>query len=182
MLHLLAKNWWMLLLRGILAILFGIFAYLWPGLTLLTLIIIYAAYALVDGIVVLLAALTTHPGAGRAGLLALIGILGIAFGLITFFWPGETALVLMLLIGAWAVVRGVFEIVAAIQLRKQIADEWFWILSGIVSILFGALFLVHPGAGAVALVWIIATYAIIYGAFLVAFSFRLKKHHHLLAA
>src|ERR1700750_2696695 len=94
MLHLLAKNWWMLLLRGILAILFGIFAYLWPGLTLLTLIIIYAAYALVDGIVVLLAALTTHPGAGRAGLLALIGILGIAFGLITFFWPGETALVL----------------------------------------------------------------------------------------
>jgi uncharacterized membrane protein HdeD (DUF308 family) len=182
MLHLLAKNWWMLLLRGILAILFGIFAYLWPGLTLITLIIIYAAYALVDGIVALLAALTTHPGAGRAGWLVLIGILGVAFGLITFFWPGETALVLMMLIGVWAVVRGVFEIVAAIQLRKQIADEWFWILSGIISILFGALFLVHPGAGAVALVWIVATYAIIYGGFLVAFAFRLKRHRHLLTA
>jgi len=182
MLHRLAKHWWVLLLRGILAILFGIFAYAWPGLTLLTLIIIYATYALVDGIMALFAALTHHPGAGRAGWLALIGVLSVAFGLITFFWPGETALVLMLLIGVWAVARGIFEIVAAIQLRKQISDEWFWILSGIVSILFGALFLVHPGAGAVALVWIIATYAIIYGGFLVAFSFRLKKHRHLLAA
>ena len=176
MLHALAKNWWLLLLRGIAGIAFGILALVWPGITLLTLVIFYGAYALVDGIFSLVAAFTGRARALPTWWLILVGIAGIAAGIITFLWPGITAVVLVLLIGAWAVVHGVFEIIGAIQLRKEIDHEWLLILAGALSILFGLLVLAMPGAGALALIWTIGAYAIIFGVIFVILSFRLRQH------
>src|SRR6266404_551081 len=154
MVHALAKNWWLLLLRGIAAIIFGVLAFAWPGVTLLTLILFYGAFALV------------------------VGVLGIAAGLLTFLMPGLSALVLLFFIAGWAIATGVFQIMGAIQLRKEIDNEWFLILGGIISVLFGIGVMLAPGAGALALVWVIGAYALIIGVLLVALAFRLKKHAH----
>src|SRR5262247_3765943 len=152
MLHALAKVWWLLLLRGIAAIAFGVLAFIWPGLTLVTLVLLYGAFALVDG------------------------LLGIAAGIVTFVWPGITALLLVLFIGAWALVHGIFEIIGAIQLRKEIDNEWMLILGGILSVIFGLIVLIAPGAGALGLIWVIAAYAIVFGVIFVALALRLRKH------
>lgn len=173
-LHALAKNWWLLLLRGIAGILFGLLAFVWPGITLLSLVFLYGAYALLDGIFAISAAM--RGGTGARWWLALIGVLGIVAGLLTFLWPGMTALVLAMFIGAWSLVHGVLEIIGAIKIRKEIDNEWWLILSGALSALFGLILLIMPGAGALALVWIIGAYAIVFGALLVGFAFRLKKH------
>jgi uncharacterized membrane protein HdeD (DUF308 family) len=173
----LTKRWWLLLLRGIAAIVFGILAFIWPGITLLTLVILYGAFALVDGVLSLAAAFGGHNQTIPKWWLVLTGLLGIAAGLITFFWPVITALVLILFIGAWALVRGIFEIVAAIQLRKQIEGEWMLILAGVFSILFGLGVLIFPGAGALALVWAIALYAIAVGIVMIILSLRLRRHN-----
>lgn len=171
----LAKNWWLVLLRGIAGILFGILAFVWPGITLLSLVILYGAYALIDGLFAILAGIK-GGGAEARWWLILIGLLGVAAGLLTFFWPGITALVLTIFIGAWALIHGIFEIVGAIKIRKEIDNEWWLILSGAISVLFGLILLIRPGAGALALVWLIGAYAIIFGVLLVGFAFRLKKH------
>jgi uncharacterized membrane protein HdeD (DUF308 family) len=176
LLHAAARHWWLVLLRGIAAIVFGVLAFAWPGMTLLTLIILYGAYALVDGVLSLAAAMADRGGAVPRWWLAVAGLLGIAAGLLTFFWPGVTALVLITFVGVWALVRGVFEIVDAIRLRKQIDNEWLLILAGILSVLFGLAVLVAPGAGALALVWLIGAYAIVFGILMVALSFRLRRH------
>jgi uncharacterized membrane protein HdeD (DUF308 family) len=178
MLHALAQNWWLMLLRGIAAILFGILAFIWPGVTLITLVILYGAYALIDGVLALYAAFTGRGGPIPTWWLVVGGLLGIAAGLVTFFWPGVTALVLILFIGAWALVRGIFEIIGAIQLRKEIDNEWMLILGGILSVIFGLAVMVMPGAGALALIWVIAFYAILFGALMIGFALRLKKHAH----
>jgi uncharacterized membrane protein HdeD (DUF308 family) len=182
MLHVLARNWWMLLVRGILAILFALLAFAWPGLTLIVLIVLFGAYALVDGVMALSAAIANRHGGSRTGLLVIAGLLGIAFGLMAFFWPGETAIILIFIIGWWAIVRGIFEIVAAIRLRKEIANEWLWILGGVISVLFGLFVIAAPGAGALALIWVIATYAIFFGIVMIGLALRLKKHRHLIPA
>ncbi len=174
-LHTLAKNWWLLLLRGIAGILFGVLAFVWPGITLLTLIIFYGAYALLDGIFAIGAAIRGGD-AGTRWWLILVGVLGIAAGLLTFLWPGLTALALAIFIGAWALIHGIFEIIGAVKIRKEIDNEWWLILSGALSALFGLVILIRPGAGALALVWIIGAYSIIFGALLVGFALRLKKH------
>jgi uncharacterized membrane protein HdeD (DUF308 family) len=171
----LAKNWWLLLLRGIAGIVFGVLAFGWPGLTLLTLILLYGAYALADGVIAIIAAITGGAPAGR-GWLAIVGILGIAVGAFTFMLPGMTALILLFTMAGWAVAIGVFQIIGAIRLRKEIDNEWFLILSGAISVLFGLGVVVNPGAGAVALVWVIATYAIVAGVLYIGLAFRLKKH------
>jgi uncharacterized membrane protein HdeD (DUF308 family) len=106
--------------------------------------------------------------------LVLVGILGVAIAALTFFWPGLTAVLLVMMIGAWALVRGVFEVIAALQLWKELDDAWLLVLSGVVSIAFGAAVLFMPGAGALALVWLIGAYAILFGLILVMLSFRLK--------
>jgi len=175
-LHALAKNWWLLLLRGIAGILFGVLAFIWPGITLLTLIIFYGAYALLDGIFAIAAAIRGGDMQSRWWLI-LIGVLGIAAGLLTFLWPGLTALVLTSFIGAWSLIHGIFEIVGAIKIRKEIDNEWWLILSGALSVLFGLALLIMPGAGALALIWIIGIYSIIFGGLLVGFALRLKKHN-----
>jgi len=181
MLHALARNWWLLLLRGIVAIIFGVLAFVMPGITLLTLIILYGAFVLVDGVLAVGAAIWGGSGAMSTGprwWLAVVGILGIIAGVLTFVWPGITALVLLVFIGVWSLLNGIFTIVGAIRLRKEIEDEWWLILTGAISVLFGLAVLVMPGAGALALVWLIGTYAILYGVLLVAFAFRLKGHVH----
>ena len=176
MLHALAKSWWVLLLRGIAAIIFGVLAFAWPGLTLVTLVLLYGAFALVDGVLSLVAALTGGAKAIPTWWLIVVGLLGIAAGVVTFLWPGITAVLLVMFIGAWALVHGIFEIIGAIQLRKEIDNEWTIGLSGAVSVLFGVIMLVAPGAGALGLIWAIASYAIVFGILMVMAAFKLKKH------
>jgi len=177
MVHALAKNWWLLLLRGIAAIIFGVLAFAWPGLTLLTLILFYGAFALVDGVLAIIAAITGGAPAPRWWL-AIIGLLGIAAGLLTFLMPGLSALVLLFFIAGWAIATGMFQIIGAIQLRKEIDNEWMLILSGVVSVLFGVIVLIAPGAGALGLIWAIAVYSIVFGISFVALAFRLRNHKH----
>jgi uncharacterized membrane protein HdeD (DUF308 family) len=177
MVHELAKNWWLVLLRGIAAIVFGVLAFVWPGLTLLVLIMFYGAWALVDGVLAIIAAVTGGAPAPRWWL-AIVGVLGILAGILTFLWPGITAVVLLFFIAGWAIAIGVFQIIGAIRLRKEIDNEWLLILSGVVSVLFGIGVLLVPGAGALALVWVIGLYAIVEGVLYIALSFRLKKHVH----
>ena len=170
----LARAWHWIVLRGLFAVLFGIFAFIWPGVTLAVLVLVWGAYAIADGVMALIAAFTMHEQGKPMGSLIIVGILGIAAGLVTFFWPGMTALVLLLFIASWAVLMGVFEIAAAIRLRKHIENEWLLALSGLVSIAFGVLMFLQPGAGALAVMWLIGSFAIFFGIVLIALGFKLK--------
>jgi uncharacterized membrane protein HdeD (DUF308 family) len=165
-----ARNWWVLLLRGIFAVLFGVAAFSWPGPTLVALVFLYGAYALADGVTALWA------GAfARAWWLVLSGLLGIAIGIGTFFYPGITAVVLFYMIAAWAVIRGIFEIVAAIQFRKEIRGEWALITGGIFSIIFGVVLVAYPVSGVLALVWLIGAYALVFGVTMIVLAFQLRS-------
>lgn len=179
MLELLAKNWWTFTLRGIAAIVFGVLALLWPGITLLALIILFGAYAIVDGVLAIIAAIAPRqrqdlPHARPWWAYLLWGLLGIAAGIIAFLWPGITALALLYIIAFWAIVRGVMEIIAAIQLRRVITNEWLLILAGVLSIVIGIVLLGWPAAGALGLVWFIGFMSILLGAMLIGLSVRLK--------
>jgi uncharacterized membrane protein HdeD (DUF308 family) len=171
----LARNWWLLLLRGLFTILFGILAFVWPGATLFTLVALYGAFVLVDGILAIAAAVMGGAPAPRWWL-AIVGLCGIAAGLLTLIWPGITALLLLFFIAGWAIASGVMQIVGAIKLRKEIDDEWLLIAGGALSVLFGIGVLAFPGAGALALILVIGSFAIVYGIILVMFSLRLRKH------
>jgi uncharacterized membrane protein HdeD (DUF308 family) len=170
----LARAWHWIVLRGVFALLFGIFAFIWPGITLAALVLVWGAYAIADGVMALIAAFTMHEEGKPMASLIIVGILGIAAGVVTFLWPGMTALILLLFIASWAVLMGVFEIAAAIRLRKHIENEWLLALSGLVSILFGVLLFLQPGAGALAVIWLIGSFAIFFGILLIALGFRLK--------
>lgn len=174
MLAQLSRNWWAIALRGIFAIIFGILAFMWPDTTLVVLVLFYGSYALVDGVFAVIAALTNHAG-GRRGWILLEGLFGIGIGVFTFVWPGVTALSLLYLIAVWAIITGVMEILAAVQLRREITNEWMLILGGIVSVAFGILLIVFPGAGALSLIWLIAAYGIVFGVLLVGLSLRLRS-------
>lgn len=169
----LAENWWLVLLRGLAALAFGVMAFAWPLASLFALVVLYGCYALIDGVIALAAAIRGGAVAPRWWL-ALSGLLGIAAGAIALFWPGTAALALLLLIGAWSIVRGILEIAGAISLRKQIDNEWFLALSGGASVLFGVLLLAWPASGALAMIWLIGAYALLFGALLVWLSFRLR--------
>lgn len=166
-----SRHWWTFALRGIAAILFGILAFAWPDITLAVLVLFWGAYALVDGVLSLVSAFRTTQD-HRWGLL-LEGLVGIGAGIVTFLWPDVTTLALLYIIAAWALITGVLEVVAAFRLRKVIHDEWWLAIGGIASIVFGVLMLVMPAAGALALVWLIASYAIVFGALLIALAVRL---------
>jgi uncharacterized membrane protein HdeD (DUF308 family) len=177
MLHALAKNWWVFLVRGIAAIVFGVLAFVWPGVTLLTLVLFYGAFALVDGVLAIIAAISGGAPAPRWWL-AIVGILGIAVGILTFVWPGITAIVLLLFIAFWAILTGIMQIIGAIKLRKEIDNEWLLVAGGVLSVIFGVVMLWKPGAGALALILVIGSFAILYGILEVAFSLRLRSHSH----
>ena len=171
----LAHNWWTLLLRGILALIFGVLCVAYPGITLIIMTIMFGAYALVDGAFAVASAISTAKGEPRWWATILEGIVGLILGSFTLIWPGTTAFGLLYLIAAWAIITGIFEIAAAVRLRKQFTNEWLLILSGVASVIFGLLTLAMPGAGALAIVFWIGAYAITFGMFYVALAFRLRK-------
>ena len=171
----LSLNWSALAIRGVIAIAFGIIAFLLPGLTLGALILLFAAYAIVDGVSHVVTGTRQRSGDGPDGLMILGGIVGVAVGIIAVILPGVTALFLLALIGAWAIVTGAAEIVAAYRLRKAISGEWLLALQGILSIAFGVYVWLFPGAGALAVVWLIAAFAIASGVILLMLAFRMRS-------
>ena len=168
-------NWWLLALRGLVAVLFGVLAFVWPGATLITLVWLFGAFALVNGLLSLILAAKAPKGYPRIGSLILGGLLGILAGLLTFVMPGITALGLLMLIAAWAIVTGIMEVVAAIRLRKIIANEWLLILAGIASVAFGVILFLQPAAGALALIWWIGAWALVFGILLIVLAFRMRN-------
>jgi len=175
MLTLLTRNWGLFALRGLFAILFGVVALVWPQATLMALVLLFGAYALVDGIFAVAFGIASYGHNQRWWAVLLEGLAGIIIGLLTFFWPDTTAFVLLYFIAAWALVTGVLEIVAAIQFRRVIHNEWLMVLSGLLSVVFGVLLVVFPSAGAVSLVWLIGAYAIFFGVLLISFAFHLRS-------
>ena len=176
MLRTLGRNWWALALRGVAAILFGILAFAWPGITLFVLVLFFGAYMLVDGIFAIVAAVRVAGEEDRWWLLLIQGILGVLAGLVAFFWPGLTALALLYFIAAWAIVTGIMEIVAAIRLRQEIEGEWALGLSGLLSVIFGILLVVLPApAGLLSLVWLVGAYAVATGVLLLILAFRVRS-------
>src|SRR5262245_2834335 len=163
----------LLIIRGLLGIVIGVLAFLWPGLTIVVLVAIFAFYAMFDGAVNLVMGLTGRRGKWWA--VALEGLVGIGAGVITFFWPGITALALIFFIASWAIVTGLLEIAAAIRLRHEITGEWLLMLSGLLSIVFGVLAFAFPGAGAVGIAWIFGFYALTSGIVLVSLGVRLRS-------
>jgi uncharacterized membrane protein HdeD (DUF308 family) len=168
------QSWWILALRGVIAILFGVLALVLPGMTLLALVALFAAYALLGGAVSVAGAMHSRKHADDWWLPLLLGLVGIGAGVIALMHPGLTALILVLMMGANALVTGMLDIVAAIRLRKLIQNEWMLILSGIASVVFGVLVFLFPQAGALALIWLISFYALLTGALLLALAFRLR--------
>jgi len=178
--HTFRLNWWLLALRGLVAVLFGVLAFMWPGATLITLVWLFGAFALVNGILSLVLAAKTK-GYPKVGSLILGGLLGILAGLLAFVMPGITALGLLILIAAWAIVTGIMELVAAVRLRKIINNEWLLVLAGIASVVFGVILLFQPAAGALALIWLIGAWAFVFGILLMILAFRMRNWKGLIA-
>src|SRR5438093_2444204 len=160
----LVRNWWVLLLRGLAGIIFGIITFISPAISLAALVLVFGAYALVDGVLAIISAIRWRGEVDRWWVLLLEGLAGIAAGIVTFLWPGITALALLYVIAAWALVTGVFEIAAAIRLRRAITGEWLLALSGVFSIALGVLLVLLPGPGALAVTIWIGAYAFVFGA------------------
>jgi uncharacterized membrane protein HdeD (DUF308 family) len=173
MLPTVSGNWWALAVRGVAAILFGLAALIWPGLTLAVLIILYGAYAVVDGAFAIVAGLRAGSGTRRWLLLA-EGALGILAGLIAVLWPDITALVLLYIISFWAIFGGLLRIVGAILLRREIDNEWSMALSGVLWMLLGIVLVVLPGVGLVSLAWLIGVFALGAGVTLIVLAFRVR--------
>ena len=167
------RAWWLLLLRGLAAILFGIAAFTWPGLSVLSLVLLYGAYAFVDGVGALAAAF--RGGKDERWWFALAGLVSLAAAAAAVAWPGLTAITLVILIGGWSIVRGVLEIGAGFTVGRVIKGAWALALLGLLSIAFGAMLVLHPAAGALALVWLIGGWAIAYGVLLTGWAIRLRR-------
>lgn len=174
-LELLRKEWDWLALRGVVALIFGILTFALPGVTLALLIIVWGAYAFVDGVLALVAGFRIRDDGKPLWALIVIGLLGIGAGVITFLWPDLTALTLIFIIGGWAIAVGVFQIFAAVRFRKYIRGEWLHALSGILAVVFGIAVVLQPGAGAIALAWIIGSFAILFGVMLIGVAFGLRS-------
>lgn len=175
MLRTMSKNWWVFILRGILAIMFGLLTIIWPELSLIGLVWAFAAFVFLDGLFQVFSVITRQEDFERWWLILAEGLLGIGFGVLAFFWPEITILALLAMVVAWALLSGVIEIAAAIQLRKTIANEWLLGLTGVLSILAGILMILWPAASAVALAFIIGVYAILFGITMIVLGTRLNR-------
>jgi len=172
----LLRNWWALALRGVFAVLFGLAAFLLPGITLAVLIALFGAYVLIDGILAIVAGVRAAEHHERYGSLLWRGLCGIAAGLVAFIAPGITAVVLTLLVAVWAVITGVLEIVAAVHLHRA-HGEWLLMLNAVLSILFGFLLFVVPTLGMLTLIWLIGGYSVFFGIVMLTLAFRLRGRH-----
>ncbi|QBD81966.1 HdeD family acid-resistance protein [Ktedonosporobacter rubrisoli] len=170
-----SRRWWQLLIRGIIAIIFGILAFIWPGLTLTVLVLLFGAFSLLDGIFTVAAAIEERQMYPRWWVTLLEGLVGIVVGILVFAWPAYSALVLLTLMAIWGIVTGVLEIVAAIWLRKVISGEWLLALGGILSIIFGLILFIEPKAFILAVIWIIGAYAILFGIVMLVYAFALRS-------
>jgi len=176
--ELLGRAWWMLILRGTVALLFGMLALFWPGLTLLLLITLFSAYAIAGGIVTIVAAIRYRSTYGTWWVLLLLGICSVAAGVIAALVPGLTTLVLIAVIGANAIITGVLDLIAATRLHRRLRNAWMLVLTGVLAVLFGIFVLVFPGAGALTLVWLIGVYALFTGALLFVLGITARAWHH----
>src|ERR1700737_560108 len=176
MLQLLARRWWALALRGVIAVLFGLLTFFIPGVTLISLVLLFGFYAILDGIFDIVSAMKAP---GHHWPLLVEGIVGIVAGIVTFVWPGITTMFLLYLIAFWAILTGVLEIVAGIRLREVIANEMLLILMGVISTLFGILIIIFPGAGPLAIIIWIGAYAVVFGIILIVLAFRLRSFRQL---
>lgn len=170
----LRRSWWLLLLRGIAAVTFGVLTFIWPQISLLTLIMVYGIYAFADGVLALVAAIR-GGGMVPRWWLALAGVVSILTAIVVFAWPDLTALILVYMIGFWSILRGALEIIGAIRLRNEITNEWSLGAAGVLSVIFGLILVFMPGAGAIGLLWLIASWAVLFGLLLIWVAFRLKK-------
>jgi uncharacterized membrane protein HdeD (DUF308 family) len=175
MLETLTRFWWLVVLRGVAAVIFGLLAVIWPGVTLIVLAALFALYVIVDGLVALGTAAFGRHDPGRRGWLVVEGIAGVVIGVVVLAWPHVTTLALLWLIAAWALLTGILEIVTAVLLRRDIQGEWMLALGGALSVLFGILLAIWPATGALALVVLIGVYAIIFGVVLVGLGLRLHR-------
>ena len=173
----LAGRWSSLAIRGVCAIVFGILSFIWPALSLTTLVLIWGVYALIDGGVALVAGFRA-----KVWSLAIIGLVGVLAGVYAFVNPAMTALALLYFIAAWAIVTGVLGIYIAIHLRKELTGEWVLVLAGVLSAIFGAMLIARPGAGALAVVFLIAGYALAFGVLMLMLAFKLKDFPNRIAA
>ena len=170
----LSQNWWLVVLRGVLAILFGLSAFIWPGITWLTLILLFGVYAIADGLIAIWTGFSRTKESARWWIFLFEGLLGIGAGMVALLWPDLATLVLIYMIASWAVFTGILEIVAAIRLRHEITNEWFLALGGVLSVGVGILLFLQPAAGSLAIIWIIAGYALVFGILLVILGIRLR--------
>lgn len=175
MYEMLKNSWWKYLLRGLIAIVFGVVAMIKPDQALQGMVLAFGAFALMDGTLAVFAGISLAPIFNRWWAVLLEGVAGVIIGLVTFFYPNITALVLFYLISVWAIVTGILEIVTAIQLRRVITGEWKLILSGLLSIVFGVLMFVYPAAGAVSVVWTVGFYAIAFGILEISLAFHMHS-------
>jgi uncharacterized membrane protein HdeD (DUF308 family) len=175
----LVNNWWSLVLRGIVGILLGIMTFAWPGVTLLGIVLLFGAYALITGIVSLVGAVQAMQARERWGVLVLEGLIGIGAALVTMFWPKITLLALVYVIGVWAIITGVLEISAAIRLRRYIRGEWLLALAGVASVVFGFLIMMAPVAGALVIALWFGIYAFCFGVIMLILGIRLHSGRHI---
>ncbi len=178
MLHAIARNWWTWLIRGIAAVIFGLLAWRYPVSAWIAIAILFGAYAFVDGIFAMVATFRAAEHSQRWWPFLIEGIVGLLIAAITFYDIRITLLALYWTIAAWAFITGIMEIVAGIQLRKHISNEFWLILGGVASIAFGILMIYFPLAGALAIAWLISAYAIVFGIIMIGFSLKLRSHAH----
>lgn len=176
MLAIFTKNWWVFLLRGLFAVVFGILALIWPEITLITLMFLFGVFVLLEGLLNLLIGIASSETNRRWWMTLVEGVLGIVIAILTFVYPNLTAVVLLYFIAAWGLITGVLEFLAAIRLRRLIENEWLMIINGLVSIIFALLLFIFPDESAISLVWLIGLFEILAGFLLIILSFRLRKY------
>ena len=171
----LSRRWWLLVLRGVAAIGFGVLTWVMPGLSLASLVLLFGAYSTADGIFALASAFAGGGDQDSRWALLLEGLLGIGVGVATFFAPAITAVALVYYIAIWAIATGVLEIVLAVRLRRELPGEWLLFLAGLASVVFGGVIVAHPGAGALSIIWLIGSYAVLFGVALLLLAFKLRR-------